>query len=378
MSAFDITSENLLGVLALQAHVCSFFKQAYAQRQLSHAYLFIGNYGLGISEALDELAKMLLCPHGGDECACCRRIMHKSHPDVHQFYPQGAQGYVVEQIHDLLDVVHRAPIQAKRKLIVIHEAQSLGASCANALLKTLEEPPASVYFVLVSTSAAQVLQTISSRCQHIPFTFINQAQAAKLVQQAAASTPEQARWALYIKQSPKAAIDFLRSSSKMNIRSKIMHMFAIMPDADSWDLIELADELCVLIQIPLDQKTDEQQADLERSQDFLSAGARKKMQAAHKRQLSRAQQISVEEIIDISASLLRDAMFFSEGSHAEIMNQDAVNICDCLAARASTDAMLAALACADHAKQQMRAHVSAQLVLEAFFLNVHRALIAGR
>lgn len=164
----------------------------------------------------------------------------------------------------------------------------------------------------------------------------------------------------------------------MNIRSKIMHMFAIIPDADSWDLIELADELCVLIQIPLDQKTDEQQADFDRSQDFLSAGARKKMQAAYKRQISRAQQIAVEEIIDISASLLRDAMFFSEGAHSEIMNQDAVNICDCLAARASTDAMLAALSCVARAKQQLTAHVSAQLVLEAFFLTVHRTLIAGR
>ena len=71
-------------------------------------------------------------------------------------------------------------------------------------------------------------------------------------------------------------------------------------------------------------------------------------------------------------------MFFSEGSQAEIMNQDAVNICDCLAARASTDAMLAALSCVARAKQQLTAHVSAQLVLEAFFLTVHRTLIAGR
>ena len=85
-------------------------------------------------------------------CDSCVRVARHTHPDVHYYTPESATGYLIAQTRELLDDVPLAPIRAKAKVYIIDRAEQLRANTANALLKTLEEPPEGVMFILLGTS----------------------------------------------------------------------------------------------------------------------------------------------------------------------------------------------------------------------------------
>ena len=154
-----------LASLADQPRVRDFLATALAEGRLSHAYLFLGPPGSGKHEAAEALAKCVVCPSGGDAtCDECRRVAHRTHPDVHWLAPGSATGYLVSQVRELIEDAGLAPIRAATKLYVLERAELLRGGAANALLKTLEEPPAHTMFVLCGRVADAMLPTIVSRC----------------------------------------------------------------------------------------------------------------------------------------------------------------------------------------------------------------------
>ncbi|MFR9168998.1 MAG: ATP-binding protein [Gordonibacter urolithinfaciens] len=165
--------ENILG----QPQVREFLRASVASERVTHAYLFTGPAGSNKTMAAYALAQALLCPKGphgprGGECgACdtCRRVKRKKHPDVRYFAPEGAGGYLVDQIRDIAADTVLAPIQADRKIYILDRVDLLGVQAANAFLKTLEEPPSDVVLILLGRTRESVLPTILSRCQVVPF-----------------------------------------------------------------------------------------------------------------------------------------------------------------------------------------------------------------
>ena len=137
------SASRALAAVADQPRVHDFLAQAIAEGRLSHAYLFVGAPGSGKLDAAEALAKCVVCPNGGDAtCDECRRVSHHTHPDVHWLAPASATGYLADQIRDLIADVSLAPMRAKAKVYILDRADLLRGTAANALLKTLEEPPA--------------------------------------------------------------------------------------------------------------------------------------------------------------------------------------------------------------------------------------------
>ena len=169
-----------------QPKVREFLRAAVAQDKVSHAYLFTGPAGSNKTTAAYAFAQAVLCPKGASgprggncgACDACRRIMRRKHPDVRWFSPEGAGGYLVDQIRDIVADAAFAPIQARRKVYILDRVDLLGVQAANAFLKTLEEPPEGVVMVLLGRTRESVLPTIVSRCQVVPFRSIPASEAA--------------------------------------------------------------------------------------------------------------------------------------------------------------------------------------------------------
>jgi DNA polymerase-3 subunit gamma/tau len=168
------TFDDLVG----QDHVVRTLKNAITRGRIAHAYLFVGPRGTGKTSTARIFAKALNCT-GGPKAdfdpndPACKAIAEGSHLDVIEI--DGASNNGVDQVRDLRETVRYAPAQGKFKVYIIDEVHMLSAAAFNALLKTLEEPPAHVKFVFATTDPQKVLPTIVSRCQRFDLKPIPQA-----------------------------------------------------------------------------------------------------------------------------------------------------------------------------------------------------------
>ena len=160
--------EDIVG----QAHIKTALANAIKLDKISHAYLFTGPRGTGKTSTARILAKSLNCINGPTinpcgECESCKAVTNSVPIDVIEI--DAASNRSVEDAHNILEKVQYAPVQGKYKIYIIDEVHMLTPQAFNALLKTLEEPPKNVIFILATTESHKVLDTIKSRCQRFDF-----------------------------------------------------------------------------------------------------------------------------------------------------------------------------------------------------------------
>lgn len=143
--------------------------------KVPHAFLFTGSRGLGKTSTARIIAKAINCERRKgteiepcNKCASCTSINNGSNLDVLEI--DGASNRGIDEIRDLREKIRLSPVQSKKKIYIIDEVHMLTAEAFNALLKTLEEPPAHAYFILCTTEAEKVPQTIGSRCFQLSFS----------------------------------------------------------------------------------------------------------------------------------------------------------------------------------------------------------------
>ena len=159
-----------------QEHVATTLRQSAKQGRISHSYLFCGPRGSGKTTSARILAKVVNCldlqdGDACDACAICQSINEGRFMDIIELDAASNRG--IDEIRDIREKVNFSPVQGRRKVYIIDEAHMLTDAASNAFLKTLEEPPGHVIFVLCTTEAHKILPTIISRCQRFDFRRIS-------------------------------------------------------------------------------------------------------------------------------------------------------------------------------------------------------------
>ncbi|HEY6385244.1 MAG TPA: DNA polymerase III subunit gamma/tau [Candidatus Acidoferrum sp.] len=177
------------GDLVGQSHVTSTLANAIKNNRVAHAYIFSGARGVGKTTAARILAKALNCVNGPTEepcgeCDSCKEIAAGTSLDVIEIDAASNRG--IDQIRELREMVRYAPAASRSKVVLLDEAHMLTSEASNALLKTLEEPPDRVIFVMATTEPENLADTIRSRSQHFHFRALTFAEITGRLEEIAA------------------------------------------------------------------------------------------------------------------------------------------------------------------------------------------------
>ncbi len=211
------TFDELIG----QEPICRILKNAITHNKVSHAYIFSGPRGIGKTSAARILSKALNCeggptPEPCGNCLSCKSVSGGSAMDVIEI--DAASNTGVENIRDLRERIKYAPSFGRYKVYIIDEAHMLSTSAFNALLKTLEEPPPHVVFVLATTEPRKIPPTVLSRCQHLSFKRI---QHSKI----------------------RERLEFISKSDGINISNSAIELVARAADGSMRDSLTILDQV---------------------------------------------------------------------------------------------------------------------------------------
>lgn len=177
----EIAWEGILGHETSIARL----KTLLSEERLPHALLFTGPEGVGKLRVARALAAMLLCEGAGARpcgaCVQCRALLQDTHPDYYELHPEGkaVKSIRIDAIRTMQTEAARLPLLAKKRVIVIDDAEAMNEAAENSLLKTLEEPTGAVHFILVTRAKSSLLDTILSRCMQVGFGSIPEEVLAK-------------------------------------------------------------------------------------------------------------------------------------------------------------------------------------------------------
>lgn len=204
-----------------QQHITQTLQNSLREGRLTHAYLFNGPRGTGKTTAAKILAKAVNCENGpGEEpcnaCSSCQRITEGAVMDVVEIDAASNRG--VEEIRDIREKVKYAPTEVRQKVYIIDEVHMLTTEAFNALLKTLEEPPAHVMFILATTEPHRLPATIISRCQRFDFRRVPlEAQVSRLA--------------------------FICDEEKVTVEPEALQLVARLSDGGMRDALSLLDQI---------------------------------------------------------------------------------------------------------------------------------------
>ena len=204
-----------------QEHIARTLRNAIVTGRIAHAYLFVGPRGIGKTTSARIFAKALNCKHPIDgepccECSSCKAIADESSVDVIEI--DAATHTQVEKARDICEDVLHLPISSKYKIYIIDEVHMLSKSAWNALLKTIEEPPAHAKFIFATTEVNKVLPTVISRCQRFDLCRIPAELIAK-------------------------RLEYIASEEKINISRSALDVIARAADGGMRDAQSLLDQL---------------------------------------------------------------------------------------------------------------------------------------
>lgn len=360
-----------LRALPAQRDAGSFLANALEGNMVGHAYLFVGPPGSGKMEAALALAEGIVCPNGGcGACEDCARVQRGAHPDVHVLQPGSSQGYLIDQVRGMIDEIGLAPVRSKRRAWLVNSADALTSASANALLKSLEEPPRDVVFVLLATSSDAVLPTISSRCQIVPFRPVDRELMARALSDELGVPPAMCRRALSCCATPTSAKGFVRSESRQEARRRAIDGIAMLERADELDILGYARQTVLAAKAPLSEFKDAQTAALEENAKILSSAALRELEERQKRELSARERSGIMETFAAQASFLRDALGRACDSREEPVCDDYTVQAARLASVLGVDGVLGAIAEVGKARDRVAKNVSPQLAIESMLFTI--------
>ena len=277
-----------------------------------HAYLLAGPAGSGKREAARAFAAALLCPNGGDgTCRDCRLALAGEHPDVREIV-RVAAAISIDQARDIVTLASRTPIEGDRKVLILDEFHLLRDEAAAALLKTIEEPPASTLFVILADDVPPELVTIASRCSRIDFRPVpRDLVVAELV--AGGADPEAAALVADAASGDLDRARLLAADPGLAARRDAFHRLPTRLDGHGASVMAATDELLGLIDAaaqPLKERQADEAAELDRraAQVGERRGDRKDVEERHKRELRRHRTDELKSGLVALAAAYRDRL----------------------------------------------------------------------
>ncbi len=320
-------------------------RKALARNRVPHAYLFTGPEGIGKKLTALTLAKALNCLVTSDDacetCKSCYKINKGCHPDVEIIEAEG-QFIKIDQIRELQKQVGYKPFEGRKKVSILNNAERLNLEAANALLKTLEEPPPDTVFILVSSSPGALLPTIVSRCQLIRFSPLGLQRTEQfLVEKGVATGPKAHLLAALSEGRPGKALN-MDIDKILSLREQILELMDLMiPDGD--------------------QRTDPQHT-------LPDSGI--KVLPGKIEEFTRDRD-QTEELLDFLLVFYRDLLLLSEqGDPGFLANQDLISLLERYKTRLSSQKILKICRDIYQTKVNLQHNANLQLALEDLFLKI--------
>ena len=368
--------EDIIG----QQRVTDLLRSAVTGDQVAHAYLFVGPPGAGKKTAAKALACAVLCQDDGcGACGACARVRRGAHPDVRLIQPEGAAGYLAEQMRDLIRDVNLTPVEGPGKVYIIEDADRFNDASANAILKTLEEPPGDTVFVLLAHSLNTVLPTITSRCQVVRFRRLAPSEATALLVSATGADEQEAAAALAAAGGVVArARDFLASPGRRQARDKILRTLKDLASMDELDVLEAARDLLGAVKAPLEEYKSAHADEVAERAEFLGSSGTKGLEERHKRELTAREREGIAEVLNVTESWLRDCLAISQGVGDLVINTDAIDAMEEVGAVITPASAARGLEAVNDARRRISYNVSPQLAIEAMLFDIREVLRCPR
>ena len=346
----------------------------------SHAYLFSGPPGVGKTEAAVAFAAGLACPDGGcGSCATCRRVQEGLHPDIEIVAPEG--NFIrKDEITDInLHAAYR-PYEAKAKVYIFLEADSFNTEAANAFLKTLEEPPGHVHFILVTDRPERLLPTIASRCQMVSFSSVaSPAIAEDLSGRLGLRRPEAELLARVAGGNLGYARELATSDGARRQRDVLLDLARDLPRAGLLDTEIALDEAIASVESREAEVVPEIRAELKRALEWAGdARTRKWLEKRSedkiKRQQRRLRTRGLQTLTKVFAGWYRDLALVSVGAEDGVLNQDRLGELRAVVRPGGLEAYTRAVGAVQRAEERLRYNVDARGAIGDMFRSIKEAL----
>jgi DNA polymerase-3 subunit delta' len=346
----------------------------------SHAYLFSGPSGVGKSEAALAFAAGLACPDNGcGECGTCRRVTEGVHPDVEIVAPEGNFIRKEEITEVNLHAVYR-PYEARAKVFIFLDAESLNAEAANAFLKTLEEPPPHVHFVLVTERPEQLPPTVVSRCQSVVFSPVStSALTAYLEGRPGLSGATAALLARVSGGDLAHARELATSESARRQREQLLDLARDLPGLRPLDMEVALDDLLAVVEARAAERASELETELAVALEWAGdartkAWLRKRHEARVKRQQRRMETQGLRAATRVLTGWYRDLALVSVGADEGVLNRDRIEELHERAGLGRTTAYVQAVLATSKALERLRYNVDTRCAIGDMFRSIKEAL----
>jgi DNA polymerase III delta' subunit len=365
------------------------FARALAAGTLAHAYLLAGPEGLGKVDFAREVGVALVTScRGCGECAECDRARRGAHPDLRVVEREGER-IRIEQIAPLVAELALKPFAAERRVWIVPEVEQLTLEAANKLLKSVEEPPAHVHFLLVSDRAERVLPTIVSRCQIVEFRALADVEVEEYLRVAhgldgeegralarlARGSVERAARAAADARGPRLREQYLAQVARLTGRPAALGERTQNPVSTFLSVLDRRLEaIAGDTQEGLARRLDEIEAQVADEKD--RGWYRKRAEASAKREKDRRGRQAAVDSLELVAAWVRDLWVVACGAGGAVLNCDrAAELADDAVARPELYARL--LAATATARKDLYLNVDQKLALQAMFARFEEVARSG-
>jgi DNA polymerase-3 subunit delta' len=341
-----------------QDHAVLLLRTAVRVSKVGHAYLLVGPAGVGRRTLALAFAQLVNCERPDNdacgECGPCRKIGTGNHPDVRvldiahaKFLENPGKDYKgkdipVDQIRALRQDAAYPPYEGKRKVYIIADAERMNPSAANSLLKTLEEPPARVTFILIAESSVALLPTIVSRCQLVRCTFLRADDIERALIERHNIAPARARVLSVLADGRLGrALEWAASEARLEARERLLDLLPVLETSDLMARLDAAEALL--------------------------------------KEAQRAEGDLLPELLDLAEYWYRDLLVWKQLAQGGLLtNRDRQEQIERLAPEYTDVSLAARIESIEEAKESLRRNVNPRLVLEKLFLSFGQTPIATR